>query len=735
MAGFRMRRGSSTAWTAANPVLGQGEFGLDLNNSLFKIGNGVSSWTQLPYYTGGGIGTVSAGTTNATGPAISFANANGVTFGINGNTITASAAGGGGGGGVGLSAGTQSVSTGTVAFANSNGITFGMSGSSQITASHNGLTSQSNQALSGSNGSFTFQTATFGNLNGVSFYTSNGSLVASHNGLTTAAASDHSHGNPTLALTNLSGTTASNSAGLTLSLSAFTFENSNNVSFGLNAGTVTASTPNALRALVVGANSATASSVVLVPANNRVELSVGPSNVSFYASSPAVGISTQGNTSGTTGTRFDGNVIFVGGNNITLSQSTGVAANTITISAANQSVQTQNLVSIQGSTGNISFSNSNGITFGFNNSTITASHNGLTSQSNQAVSGSNGSFTFQTVTFGNLNGLSFYTSNGSLVGSHNGLTTAAASDHSHGDPTLALTNLSGTTASNSNGFTLSLSAAAPGGGGGGIALGNSQTTYTSGTVSLSGINLTIQSGTGNRFNFSAPATSSIVGVNGVTLSTDGSTVSVGIQGGTATMWEPFNQAVNVAGQVGNAIMHIVPLPTPAQAALGQVHIDRLAIPLHFTRSTSSGVVTLSYSFGLFTRTASTLSRVASTSYSTSFSWNSTANSSLQDGIRLYTIPWTTTISEGMYYVAHWSRSSTEGTNASLSQILASQLGSNFSGIFGVATNRSYQNPLGKGVYSVSFTTAMPSTIPFTAIDGTASAAARPPTFFMISGTA
>jgi hypothetical protein len=44
------------------------------------------------------------------------------------------------------------------------------------------------------------------------------------------------------------------------------------------------------------------------------------------------------------------------------------------------------------------------------------------------------------------------------------LTTAALSNHSHGNPTLALTNLSGTTASASNGLTLSLSAAAPGGG-------------------------------------------------------------------------------------------------------------------------------------------------------------------------------------------------------------------------------------------------------------------------------
>ena len=72
---------------------------------------------------------------------------------------------------------------------------------------------------------------------------------------------------------------------------------------------------------------------------------------------------------------------------------------------------------LQGTNGDIIFSNDNGITFGGNLSTITASHNGLTSQSNQAFSGSNGSSTFQTLSFGNLNGISHYISNGSLVAS------------------------------------------------------------------------------------------------------------------------------------------------------------------------------------------------------------------------------------------------------------------------------------------------------------------------------
>jgi hypothetical protein len=219
---LQVRRGASTLWTSKNPVLGAGEFGY-ATEGILKIGDGVQSWNAL------------------------------------------SSIGGGGGGGIAAAAGTETATAGTVVFAHSNGITWGMSGSSQITASHNGLT--------------------------------------------TAALSDHSHGNPTLALTNLTGTTASASNGLTISLSA-------------------------------------------------------------AAPGAGGGFAAQG--SGT---------------------------------------YTQN-------TGTIQFANSNGITFGLSTNQMTASHNGLT--------------------------------------------TAAQSDHSHGNPTLALTNLTGTTASASNGFTLSLAAAAPG---------------------------------------------------------------------------------------------------------------------------------------------------------------------------------------------------------------------------------------------------------------------------------
>lgn len=340
----------------------------------------------------GGVGSLSAGTTRATLGEVVLSNSNGVSFGMAGQTLTGSVAAQVP---FGVSAGTQSVSTGTLVFSNSNGITFGMSGSSRITASHNGLTTAalsdhshgnpqlnltnlsgttaSNSAgftlslsaaagggggvgLSAGTQSVSTGTVVFSNSNGITFGMSGSSrITASHNGLTTAAQSDHSHGNPTLALTNLSGTTASNSAGLTLSLSA-------------------------------------------APPSNTIGMSAGTQSV---------------------GT---GTVVFSNSNGISfgMSDSSRITASyTVpTITSLSLSDQATSITAAR-----LAFTNLNGVTLSLStttggSATLVGSHNALTSQSNQALSGSNGSFAFQTATFGNLNGLSFYTSNGSMVGSY-----------------------------------------------------------------------------------------------------------------------------------------------------------------------------------------------------------------------------------------------------------------------------------------------------------------------------
>lgn len=168
---------------------------------------------------------ISAGTTAATGP-FTFADANGVTFGMDNGTVTASV--NPGGGGAAISAGANSQSTGTVVFANSNGITFGLDGAGNLTASHDGLTSQSNQAFSASGGSSAFQTLIFAASNGITFINSNGSVVASYTVPSTAGL---------ISNINVSAGTTSNN------LTAITFANSNGVTFGLNNGTITASIP------------------------------------------------------------------------------------------------------------------------------------------------------------------------------------------------------------------------------------------------------------------------------------------------------------------------------------------------------------------------------------------------------------------------------------------------------------------------------------------------------------
>lgn len=248
--------------------------------------------------------------------------------------------------------------------------------------------------------------------------------------------------------------------------------------------------------------------------------------------------------------------------------------------------------------------------------------------------------------------------------------------------------------------------------------------------------MTITGNTAGQSTFSG--TNVVLGAtNGITLSGVNATrIDVaGVPPGTATFWWPYNEGVNVAGQQGNATWQFSPLPTPTPAALGELQVDRLCIPQFLSNATnSSGSLSVSYWFGLYTKTSNSISLAHSTSFLFTTVFSSTVNSTANSGIRLVTIPWTTTFQDGRYYVALGTRTSTGGGNCTVSQMLVSQINSNFSGFYGVASNRSQQWPLGFGVYSAS-TTGFPNPVAFSQIDGTASLAARPPSWFMISSTA
>lgn len=50
MTTIQMRRGTAAEWTAANPVLAAGEPGFEKDTNKLKIGDGVTTWSLLPYF-------------------------------------------------------------------------------------------------------------------------------------------------------------------------------------------------------------------------------------------------------------------------------------------------------------------------------------------------------------------------------------------------------------------------------------------------------------------------------------------------------------------------------------------------------------------------------------------------------------------------------------------------------------------------------------------------------------
>lgn len=423
-----------------------------------------------------------------------FSNANGVSFGLSGNSITASIAAGGAPGSI--SAGTTRFGLGEAIFSNANGISFGLDGAT-VTAQHNALTSQSNQALSGSNGSFTFQTATFGNLNGLSLYTSNGSIVGSYTVPSTAGL---------ISAVNVSAGTTSNN------LSAVTFSNNGNVSFGLNGSVVTAT-----------ATVATSLSNIRVSGGTTSNLL---SAITFA----------------------DGNGVSFGldGSTLTASHNGLTSQSNQNVTAANGGFAFQTL----------SFSNLNGISFGTSaGSAITASHNALTSQTNQQMTMfATGNTTQSSSGTSNASSLIFRGEGVASVGITGGSVVISVPAGGGGGFTGGMStegNTSGTTGLVSNqlvfvgGNNVTLSQSVNGqsatltisaGAGGGVAtaslyaLGN--TTQNSSTalavtvLSYNALGAMTWGYSNGSIQVSAPNTSSLVGTNGISVSTNGSTISV-----------------------------------------------------------------------------------------------------------------------------------------------------------------------------------------------------------------
>jgi hypothetical protein len=224
------------------------------------------------------------------------------------------------------------------------------------------------------------------------------------------------------------------------------------------------------------------------------------------------------------------------------------------------------------------------------------------------------------------------------------------------------------------------------------------------------------------------------GGNNITLSQNSNTIifSGGAGGGvTRSMFEPYDAVVGVVGQVGQGSLNFDPKWIP------NVHMDRIVLPVNYTAtSNSSGSMTVSFWVGLYSKNASTMSLMHSTSVTAGVTNSGTVGSySLVSGYRNVTAPWTTTVTEGAYYMGILSRTTTGGAaGMSMSQLLVSQINTNFQGIFGVAQNNSMQPVPGAGVYSAT-TNALPNSVAFSQLLGSNSLAQRPPFIAFLSGTA
>ena len=216
--------------------------------------------------------------------------------------------------------------------------------------------------------------------------------------------------------------------------------------------------------------------------------------------------------------------------------------------------------------------------------------------------------------------------------------------------------------------------------------------------------------------------------------------SLSTAAGAATLWigeppvsrsgyNPYADVPLVAGQMGQGTLQFDPEEIPT------VQFDRLLFPVNYTgASNSTATMSASLWFGFYTRNDSTLSLLTSTSTSTTLGHSGTVGSwSLHSGMRLLSIPMTTTLTDGLYWAGVVSRTSTSSANVSFSNIMGSNLNSNFVGLFGASHATTIQFTLGQGVYSAT-TSAMPASVAFTQIRGSDSAGLRPPVFMMVSGT-
>lgn len=758
-------------------------FGLSTSTNGGTI---TGSYTVPTQTTQPGIQSVSAGTTRVTTGEVILSNSNGISFGANGQTITASytvptvTAGSDtiGMSNLGNTSGTSGVVSGDSVrylIAGGNNITLsqslnGVSGTVTISAANQTVQAQSftltgntagnstvtgnqiyisggaNVTVSGTNNSIVISAAAGGGGGNFSAGVSGGNtagdtgitgtrvVLAGGNNVTLSQATDANgatitvSGANTVAQTNQTlgmyalGNTTGESSSSTFDARTVSLRGDGAVSLGYSNGSIRISAPtqtvqtqSLIAALYDGANSISTGTVRLTNANG-VSFSINGQTLSASVAAQTnqtVGLYGVGNTTQNSSTTLDARTLSFGGRgDITVGFSNG----TVQISGS-QTVQTQSLIAAlydganSISTGTVRLTNANGVSFSINGQTLSASVAAQTNQtlglyavSNTTGQSSSSTFDARTLSFHGAGIASVGYSGGSVV-----ISVPAGGGGGDGGVFGGMSNLGNTAGSS-----------------GTVSTGN-LVLVGSGPITLS--QSTAAAGSHATVSIIGPATSSLSATGLVSISTNGSTISIGVPGYTKSGFHPWADVPGVVGAVGQGTLQFDPMFIP------NVQFDRLVFALNNTNSSnSSGSHTLSFWVGIYTRNNSTLSLLSSASSTTALTHSGTAGSySLYSGLRLFTIGLTGTLTEGDYWMGFLSRTTSGGANGSYSNLLCSYVNSNFLGHFGSSHNTTYQLTLGQGVYTAT-TSSMPNSVGFTQIRGSDSLALRAVKVMLASST-
>ncbi len=485
-----------------------------------------------------------------------------------------------------------------------------------------------------------------------------------------------------------------------------------------------------------GAGALVSTGTMYLAGGNNITLSQNANSITISGGAGGVfsaGISNGvGNTSGATGL-VGSQYVLAGGNNIVLSQSVNGGSATLTISASSQTNQTLGLnvtgnttvssASITRDARTLSFSGMGAVSVGLSGNAVQIS---APTQTNQTLSFSAGSqstltaggtFDARSMFINGVGNISAGFSNSSIFISgsqsvqtqnlHNvtlaGNSTSAGAGYaqiSSGTLTLAGGN-NITLSQNGNAVTI---VGGAGGGGGGIALANAQTTYPSGTVNLieGGGAITIASTTGQSFQVSVPATSSLSATGALSISTNGSTISIGVATPMLSRFVyPDDYTPLTPNQVVNNTVSFNYVSLNANLSVSQFRA-LFSVSANTHTSASTNTYGLTAEVGLYTLNASTISRMSSGTQSWSGTYSTNSTASVQ-GIRELTVPINASMTPGEYWIG-W-RISSSSVNASLAYsqyIVSNQLTVYLSpGRLGAASNSSQVLYPMHGLYTVS----------------------------------